>query len=95
MTRARMTPEGRAELRALLRGFMNEYSAESEVRRLAETDKGFDASVWERMASELGVQGLCVPEELGGAGLGWEELGLVLEEAGRALLCAPLLATVR
>ena len=38
--------------------------------------------------------GLAVPEEYEGAGFGYVELGIVLEEMGRALLGAPYLSTV-
>src|SRR3954453_1439298 len=41
-----------------------------------------------------GRVGLAVPEQYGGAGCGWAELGVVFEEMGRALLCAPYFATV-
>jgi alkylation response protein AidB-like acyl-CoA dehydrogenase len=43
--------------------------------------------------AELGLAGLLVPEALGGAGLGMLELGVVLEEAGRALHAGPFLAS--
>jgi alkylation response protein AidB-like acyl-CoA dehydrogenase len=45
------------------------------------------------MAGPLGLQGLSVPEAFGGQGFGPVELGIVLEEMGRALLCAPYLST--
>jgi alkylation response protein AidB-like acyl-CoA dehydrogenase len=54
--------------------------------------RGVDAALWAGVG-ELGLPGLAIPEEYGGAGLGFVELGIALEEAGRALLPAPLLAT--
>jgi alkylation response protein AidB-like acyl-CoA dehydrogenase len=39
------------------------------------------------------LTGVHIPEEYGGQGLGFIELGLVLEEMGRALLCAPYFST--
>jgi alkylation response protein AidB-like acyl-CoA dehydrogenase len=45
------------------------------------------------MATEAGLQGIHLPTAVGGGGLGWVELGLVLEEAGRVLLGAPLLSS--
>jgi acyl-CoA dehydrogenase len=57
------------------------------------TDRGGDPRVWRRLCGELGIAGLMVPEELGGSGFSAVELGVVFEEAGRALLCAPFLAT--
>jgi alkylation response protein AidB-like acyl-CoA dehydrogenase len=46
------------------------------------------------MADQLGLQGIAVPEEYEGSGYGYLELGIVFEEMGRALLCAPYLSTV-
>ncbi len=46
------------------------------------------------MARQLRLQGLALPEEYGGDGFGLAELGVVLEEMGAALLCAPFFATV-
>src|SRR5258707_14491665 len=57
-----------------------------------ETDGGIDREAWSQAAA-LGIPGLLVPEELGGSGAGMMELGVVFEEAGRALWCAPLLST--
>ncbi|OHV47402.1 acyl-CoA dehydrogenase family protein [Pseudofrankia sp. BMG5.36] len=83
-----------AELRRTVRDFLDKTSPETEVRRLMETADGYDPDTWRRLAGELGVAGLTLPEEHGGAGYGFVELGIVLEEAGRSLLCAPLLSTV-
>ena len=46
------------------------------------------------MADQLGIQSIAIPEEYGGAGFGFGELSVVLEEAGRVLLCSPLFSTV-
>jgi alkylation response protein AidB-like acyl-CoA dehydrogenase len=59
-----------------------------------ESDEGRDPGLWEQMAGQLGLQGLAVPEEFGGAGYGPVELGIVLEEMGRTLLPAPFFSTV-
>ncbi|MFJ3802721.1 acyl-CoA dehydrogenase family protein [Streptomyces sp. NPDC090088] len=81
------------ELRRTVRAFLADTSPESEVRRLMETPEGFDRDLWRRMGGELGLQGLAVPEEYGGAGCGPVEVGAALEEMGRALLCAPYLSS--
>jgi len=64
------------------------------VRRLMDTTDGYDPAVWSQMASQLGLQGLAIPEEFGGSGYTYVELIVVLEEMGRALLCAPYFASV-
>jgi alkylation response protein AidB-like acyl-CoA dehydrogenase len=82
------------ELRRSVRGFLEQKSPPADVRRLMETDEGYDAAVWQQMAEQLGLQGMAVPEEYGGSGFGFVELVAVLEEMGRALLCAPYFSSV-
>ncbi len=86
--------EEQEELRKTVRQFLEAKSAEDAVREQMETDAGFDAAVWSQMGEQMGLQGLIVPEEFGGSGYGYVELGIVLEEMGRSLLCAPFFSTV-
>jgi alkylation response protein AidB-like acyl-CoA dehydrogenase len=86
--------EEQEELRKSVRRFLEDKSPESEVRRLMETTEGYDPAVWTQMAGQLGLQGLAIPEEFGGSGFTFVELVVVLEEMGRALLCAPYFSTV-
>jgi alkylation response protein AidB-like acyl-CoA dehydrogenase len=86
--------EEQEELRRTVRSFLEQKSPESEVRRLMETTEGYDPAVWEQMGSQLGLQGLHIPEEFGGSGYTYVELIVVLEEMGRALLTAPYFSTV-
>ncbi|HLT17252.1 MAG TPA: acyl-CoA dehydrogenase family protein [Acidimicrobiales bacterium] len=81
--------EEQEELRRITRQFLESKSPESEVRRLMDTEEGYDPAVWSQMANELGLQSLIIPEEYGGQGFSFVELTVVLEEMGRALLCAP------
>jgi alkylation response protein AidB-like acyl-CoA dehydrogenase len=81
------------ELRRSVRRFLDDTSPMGEVRRLMDTEEGCDPAVWRRMA-DLGLQGIHVPEALGGAGLGQVELSVVLEELGRTLACPPYFSTV-
>lgn len=81
------------ELRRTVRKFLETKSDEQAVRRAMQTDRGYDDAVWQQMAEQLGLQGLIVPADCGGAGLGFVELAIVLEEMGRVLLCAPYLST--
>lgn len=81
------------ELRTVVRGFLEKRSGEADVRRLMETDTGYDPSVWRQAAEELGLPGLLVPERWGGSDASMIELGVVFEEMGRALFCAPFFGT--
>jgi len=81
------------ELRRTVRQFLDKTSPETEVRRLMATEPGYDADTWHRMADELGLLGLAIPETHGGAGAGFAELGIVAQELGRALFCGPFFST--
>ncbi|MFH8492535.1 acyl-CoA dehydrogenase family protein [Streptomyces coeruleorubidus] len=82
------------QLRAVLRDFLTETSGPEDVRKHLATPRGHDERLWARLAGEIGVHGLAVPEKYGGAGFTFAELAVALEESGRALYCAPLLPTV-
>ena len=86
--------EEQEELRKMVRSFLEAKSSETAVREQMETEKGYDAAVWSQMAGEMALQGLAIPEEFGGQGFSFIELGVVLEEMGRALLCAPYFSSV-
>lgn len=77
------------ELRISVREFLEAKSPEESVRKLMESETRFDPEVWSRAADQLRLPGLALPEEYGGDGFGPVELGVVLEEMGRALFCAP------
>jgi alkylation response protein AidB-like acyl-CoA dehydrogenase len=81
-------------LRTVVRDFLAKRSAEADVRRLMEGDEGFDRAVWMQAADGIGLQGLAIPERLGGAGATAVELGVAFEEMGAALYCGPFFATV-
>lgn len=82
------------ELRKAVGDFLSAASPPEAVRRIMASESGVDPGAWFRMANELGLHGIAVPEDLGGAGAGAAELAVVFEEAGAALLCAPLFSTV-
>ena len=64
------------------------------ARELIDDPRGYDSAVWSQMSQQLGLQGLALPEEHGGSGVGFGELAIVFEELGRTLLPGPYLATV-
>lgn len=74
--------------------FVRESAPVSQLRKLRDTKDatGFSRDVWRQMA-DLGWAGIVVPEAYGGSGLGYTELGLVLEACGRTLAATPLLST--
>ena len=86
------TPE-QEEFRAGLRRALEARSPTKEVRRLMATDAGWERDGWQKLNRELGLTAVHIPESYGGSGFGYGELGIVLEEMGRGLLCAPFFST--
>jgi alkylation response protein AidB-like acyl-CoA dehydrogenase len=82
------------QFRSAIRRFLHDKSPTTEVRRLMATADGYDPQVWRQLSDELGLPGIHIPEQYGGAGFGMVELCIVTEELGRALLCAPYFSTV-
>jgi alkylation response protein AidB-like acyl-CoA dehydrogenase len=82
------------EFRSVLRRFLEEKSPTSVVRKLMETEAGWDRAAWRELNNQLGLTAIHIPEAYGGQGFSFVELGIVLEEMGRALLCAPYFASM-
>ncbi len=87
-----LSGEERDALRDSVHRLLADRSSEADVRRTMETETGYDAALWTQL-SEMGVAGLVIDEAHGGAGAGPLELEAVMEEAGAALLCGPLVAS--
>ncbi len=86
--------EEQEQLRQFVRSFLDDKSSEAAVREQMETEQGYDPAVWAQLSDQLGLPALAIPEEFGGQGYSFVELGVVLEEMGRRLLCAPFLSGV-
>lgn len=80
-------------LRQQVRKLLDEQCPMNEVRRLIETPEGYSRELWKQLA-ELGFLGLLIPEEYGGAGLGWVDQVVMFEETGRTLFPSPLISTL-
>jgi alkylation response protein AidB-like acyl-CoA dehydrogenase len=62
------------------------------LRTLESAERVVDRAGWQQLG-EAGVFSLCLPESVGGVGLGLAEAALVFEELGRALVPGPLVAS--
>nr|WP_271209817.1 acyl-CoA dehydrogenase family protein [Rhodococcus wratislaviensis]GLK34582.1 acyl-CoA dehydrogenase [Rhodococcus wratislaviensis] len=80
-------------LREVMQSFTTKHSSEVQVRELMATTEPFDPVAWSALSEQIGAPALVIPEKFGGAGFGFGELGIVLEESGRSLLAAPLLSS--
>src|SRR5690349_15307420 len=81
------------EFRSVVRRFLENKSPTTAVRRLMETDVGYDPEVWRSLTEDLGLTAIHIPEIYGGQGFGISELAITVEEMGRAHLCAPYFAS--
>ena len=86
--------EDQNELRRAARRFLEVESSEERVRAAMETEQGFDSAVWEQLSEELAWTALTIPEAYGGLGMSYLDLHPLMEEMGRALLCAPFFSTI-
>ena len=66
------------------------------LERMTELEKGagprFDPELWQEMAT-AGLVGIAVPEQYGGAGLGFLELALIAEQVGATVAPVPFIET--
>ncbi len=85
--------EEQDELRRSVRRVLDDAGGVAAARRVMLAGGNHDTATWQRLARDLGLAGLVVPERHGGAGLGWVEVIAVMEELGRALACVPFLSS--
>ena len=88
-----LTPE-QEQLRDAVRRFCAPLDDPDRVRRDMETATGFAPDTNRRLADELGLYGLTVPAEYGGAGATFAEAAIVFEELGGVLWGGPYFATM-
>jgi alkylation response protein AidB-like acyl-CoA dehydrogenase len=80
-------------LRNAARAFLSAECSPALVRKMEKDARGYPEEMWKKTA-ELGWQGMALPQEYGGLDLPLVQLGLILEETGRALAPLPLHSTV-
>ncbi len=79
-------------LQSSAREFMEDQVPKTRVLEIDDSESGFDSNLWEQM-SDLGWPSLTIPEEYGGLGQGWVELGVVSEVMGYYACPSPLLSS--
>jgi alkylation response protein AidB-like acyl-CoA dehydrogenase len=79
-------------LREMVRGVCNEYCPLDVVRAMEDDPTGYPSELWKQLG-ELGLLGMLVPEEHGGAAQSMLDAAIVYEEFGRALAPTPHFAS--
>jgi alkylation response protein AidB-like acyl-CoA dehydrogenase len=85
--------ETEEELRAAVRGLLEERAGWSAVLARTETSEPYDSALWRALAAGVGCAGLLIPESHGGAGASYREAAVVAEETGRAVAPVPYLGS--
>jgi 3-oxocholest-4-en-26-oyl-CoA dehydrogenase beta subunit len=82
-------------LQALAHEILSEQVSAEHLKALeaAGITAVFDAKLWKQLA-EAGLTGIAVPEEHGGAGLGFLDLAVIFDEVGRAVAPVPAVPTL-
>jgi alkylation response protein AidB-like acyl-CoA dehydrogenase len=83
----------REELRQIVREVLAKHADHEQVRAAADSAAGYSVELWKLLNAELEISRLAVPEALGGNGFGLQELFVVVEECGAALLPEPVLSS--
>ena len=84
--------EAQEILRKMVRDFLATECPKTLVREIEKSEQGYSPELWKKMA-ELGWMGLVIPEEYEGMGYTFQDLTILLEEAGRNILPGPLITT--
>ena len=65
-------------IRDTAQAFLAEVSTSAAVRQAMATELGYDPQLWQRVCNEMFWQGIHIPEQYGGLGLGYVELVAML-----------------
>ena len=84
--------ETQTMLQTSTREFLEDQVSKTRVLEIDDSESGFDPNLWEQM-SEMGLPSLTIPEEYGGLGQGWVDLGVVSEVMGYYACPSPLLSS--
>jgi len=82
-----------AALRDAVRELVAGSGGVAAARRRLDAAPGDDERAWRLLGTEMGLAGLGISEQLGGAGGGLAELTVVAEELGRSVLPVPFLSS--
>ena len=81
-------------IRDTAEAFLVKNCPSAAVRQFMDTQLGYDLDLWKRICNEMCWQGLLIPENYGGLGLGYVELVATLEQMGRYLCCSPFYGSI-
>jgi alkylation response protein AidB-like acyl-CoA dehydrogenase len=81
------------DLRSTVRDLLRDRLDPAGQIRALDSDEPHGRRLWQELAGGVGLAGLLVPEDRGGAGASAREAAVVLEELGRAVSAVPFLTS--
>jgi alkylation response protein AidB-like acyl-CoA dehydrogenase len=85
--------EDQLAIRELAHQIFTDRATDEFLLGFSKSDATYDDELWSTLA-EQGLLGISAPESVGGSGLGFTELCLILEEQGRRVAPVPLFSTL-
>lgn len=85
--------EDQDALRQLARKILDDHCTHERLKAVEATPEWFHRTVWTELA-KANLLGVALPEDVGGSGLGFFELCVLLEEIGRAVAPVPAWPTL-
>jgi 3-oxocholest-4-en-26-oyl-CoA dehydrogenase beta subunit len=79
-------------IRSTASEFLEDRCPPTHVRAMERDERGFSDQLWRQIA-EMGWLGIPVPGQYGGAGMGFVDLAVLLEETGAAAMPGPFIST--
>jgi len=79
--------------RELAHKIFADHCTHEKLRAVEQTQEWFHRGLWDELA-RANLLGMALPEDVGGSGLGFLELAVLLEEQGRAVAPVPLWPTL-
>lgn len=92
-TRQLVMTEDQEALRTAVRDMLSDHAPWTSVLARTESGEPYDIGLWERLARDVGVTGLLIPEELGGAGADTRDMAVVSEQLGAFVAPVPFLGS--
>ena len=86
-----LTPE-QEMLKNTARRFLEQQCPFKHVKETMDSEDGFDRDLWKQVV-DLGWTAMLIPEEYGGIGSTYTDVGILLEELGRGLPQIPFFST--
>lgn len=75
------------------RGLLTQRSSYDHLRKLIGATAEWDEALWRELA-ELGFLGVNIPEQFGGLGMTELDMGVIMEELGRANAAVPVMSSI-